>query len=174
MKMVKNSISFDFVEKQIRKKTFGILTTISPKGRAQSTGILYGVSPPNSKFSLYLLTSKDYKKVENIQNNPYISFFIPFPHYFLRFVPASYVSFQGKAEIIPHDDPEGLKAFSQKRILKMNLEQVKQPDMKGKLVIIKLKPNRKLICYGLGLSLMKMRKEPEIGSYTVNVPPERL
>ncbi len=172
--MAKNKIKFDFVEKQIRKKTFGILNTISPKGRVQSTGIMYGISPPGSKISLYIITSKDYKKVENIQNNPHVSFVVTFPHYFLRFVPTSYVSFQGKAEILPSDDPEGVKTFSQKKILEMNLEQLKRPDMKDKAAFIKLKPNGKLICYGLGIGLMKLRKEPEIGSYTVDIPPARL
>ena len=172
--MVKNPIKFDFVEKQIRKKTFGILSTISPKGRIQSTGILYGVSQPDSKFSLYLMTSKNYKKVENIKNNPNISFLIPFPHYFLRFVPDSCVSFQGKAEIKPPDDPEGKKAFSKKLILKMNLEQANRPDLKEELVIIKLMPSGRLACYGLGIGIMKMRKDHEIGIYSVNIPPERL
>jgi hypothetical protein len=37
---------FEFIEAQLRKKTFGVLSTISPSGSLQTTGILYAVSPP--------------------------------------------------------------------------------------------------------------------------------
>ena len=50
--MDKKEFTFEFVEKHVRKKSFGILTTIDRKGRPHSTGIVYGVSPPESKFSL--------------------------------------------------------------------------------------------------------------------------
>lgn len=108
------SRTFDLIEKYIRKKTFGILSTVSPRGRAHSTGILYGVSPLESKFSLYLITLKEYVKVRNIMSNPYISFVIPFPHHYLRFVPSSCVYFQGIAKIVSFDNPEPQKVFNQK------------------------------------------------------------
>ena len=113
--MTQNSRTFDFVEKKIRQSNFGILGTVSP------TGILYGVSPLEFKFSLYLITLKDYVKVRNIMNNPYISFVIPFPHYYLRFIPSSCVYFQGTAKNVSFDSSEPQKAFNHKRILKMML-----------------------------------------------------
>ncbi len=172
--MTKHSHSFDFVEEQIRKKTFGVLSTVSPKGRAHSTGILYGVPPQESKFCLYLITLRDYVKVRNIMNNPNISFVIPFPHHYFRFIPSSCVYFQGTAEIVSFDDPEPQKVFNQKRILRMMLEESNQPDMKGNTIFLKIKPEKKVHCYGIGLSLWQLRKEHERGSYTVIVPPERL
>ncbi len=172
--MTKNSRSFDFVEKQIRRKTFGVLSTVSPKGRAHSTGILYGVSPLEKKFSLYMITMKDYVKVRNIMNNPYISFIIPFPHHYFRFIPSSCVYFQGTAEIVSFDDPEPQKVFNQKRILRMMLEESNQSDMEGNTIFMNIKPNKKVHCYGLGLSLWHLRKEHEQGSYTVIIPSERL
>jgi len=87
--------NFSFVEKQIRKKSFGVLTTINKNGTPHTTGILYGVSPTSSKFALYSLTSKNYKKVRNIKRDPRVSFLIPFPHYYIRFAPSSTVTFQG-------------------------------------------------------------------------------
>ena len=51
--MSKTTNTFEYVEKKIRKKTFGILSTVSPKNRAHSTGILYGVSSPEVPFCLY-------------------------------------------------------------------------------------------------------------------------
>jgi general stress protein 26 len=79
--------TFDFIEKQIRKKSFGINSTVTPKGHAHSTGIMYGVSLPEKKFALYSTSSETYKKVRNIKKNPHISFVVPFPHYYLRMIP---------------------------------------------------------------------------------------
>ncbi len=137
------SRTFDLIEKYIRKKTFGILNTVSPRGRAHSTGILYGVSPLESKFSLYLITLKEYVKVRNIMNNPYISFVISFLQQYLRFVPSSCVYFQGTAKIVSFDHPEPQKVFNQKRILRMMLEESDQPNMKKKQSSLRSNPIRK-------------------------------
>ena len=117
------SLPFNLVEKSIRSKDFGILSTIAPDGYPHSTGILYAVSQENEVFNLYLLTIKSYKKARNIINNPLVSFVIPFPHHILRFVPASCVQFQGKAEIISFDDKTARMSFSKNKVLRMTLKQ---------------------------------------------------
>ncbi|MFX0094699.1 MAG: hypothetical protein ACFFBD_23385, partial [Candidatus Hodarchaeota archaeon] len=89
------------------------------------TGIVYGVSPPDSTFVLYVMTSRKYKKTKNIKNSPAISFVIPFPHYILRFVPSSCIQFQGTAEIVSFDSPDIHGVFQQKRILRLALNQSK-------------------------------------------------
>ncbi len=168
--------NFEFIESEIRKKTFGVLSTIDQNGYSHSTGIIYGVSSPESKFSLYILTENSYKKVKNIKNNNSISFVIPFPHHLLRFVPSSCVQFQGTGKIIPFTNTEAQHAFqNSSKILKLNLQQANQLNSKEqKSVFIKITPNSKLFCYGLGYSLMKLRKNVEIGSYSVIIPSERL
>lgn len=97
--------SFEYIEKNLRKKTFGILSSVSPEGKPHSVGVVYGVAPPNSPFSLYILSRPVLKKSRNMIKNPNISFVVPFPHYLLRFVPPSCVQFQCIAEQIPIDDP---------------------------------------------------------------------
>ena len=175
MKKAIETPSFQFVENEVRKKTFGILSTIDQDGKTHSTGIIYAVSPPGSKFLLYILTDKTYKKVKNIQNNSSVSFVIPFPHHFLRFVPSSCVQFQGTAEILPYEDSEAQQAFKMgKKMLAMNLRQAIKEDPMGEFtVFIRVIPNRKIFCYGLGISLMKLQKDVEIGSYSVSIPKER-
>jgi len=170
--MSKRQFTFDFVEKQIRKKTFGILSTVSKKGRAQSTGIMYGVSPSGSKFSLYILTHRSYRKTKNLMRNPHVSLVIPFPHYCLRFVPSSCISFQGRAKVVPFNDPEAQESFKQKRILRTNLKAGLR--MKREAVFIKIKPNRRISCFGLGIGVLMLRKHMETGSYSVAIPPERV
>ncbi|MFX1322802.1 MAG: pyridoxamine 5'-phosphate oxidase family protein [Promethearchaeota archaeon] len=167
--MVKRDLTFDFVEREIRKKSFGIISTIDQNGHSHSTGIVYGVAPSNLEFTLYILTDRNYKKVKNIEVNNSVSFVIPFPHHILRFAPASCVQFQGIAQIVPFNDKEAQESFKTGlKILKMNLKQVSNKEEEA--VFIKIIPNEKLFCYGLGISLMKLRKNVESGSYFVIIP----
>lgn len=172
---MKKTLNFGFVEKKIRKKTFGVISTIDQNGHSHSTGIIYGTAPSNLEFALYILTDSNYKKVKNIENNNSISFVIPFPHHILRFVPASCVQFQGTAKIIPFSDKEAQNSFRNgPKILKTNLVQVSKMNKKEEeMVFIKIIPNRKIYCYGPGIGLMRLRKDIESGSYFVKIHDER-
>ncbi|MFW9989233.1 MAG: pyridoxamine 5'-phosphate oxidase family protein [Candidatus Odinarchaeota archaeon] len=169
---MKKTPNFEFIEKEIRKKTFGIISTIDKNGHSHSTGVVYGVAPISSEFALYVLTDKNYKKVKNIENNNSVSFVIPFPHYFLRFVPASCVQFQGTAKIVLFSDKEAQESFRRgSKILRMNLQQVRNmPNKDEGAIFIKVIPNKKLFCYGVGIGIMKLRKDVESGSYFVKIP----
>ena len=170
--MSKKIPNFEFIKKELRKKTYGILSTIDQNGNSHSTSIVYAVSPPESKFALYILTEKHYKKVKNVENNNSISFVIPFTHHFLRFVPANCVQFQGNGEIVPYNNSEAQQAFiNGPKILKMNIKQVGKMNSENEdPVFIKILPKKNLYCYGVGLSLMELRKNIESGSYSVLIP----
>ncbi|MFX0061809.1 MAG: pyridoxamine 5'-phosphate oxidase family protein [Candidatus Hermodarchaeota archaeon] len=171
--MTLESKTFDFVEKEIRKKQFGILSTISPKEWAQSSGVHYGVSPKALNFALYILTDSSYKKVQNIQKYPRISFAIPYPHYYLRFIPPGTISFQGTAEILPFEDSDARKSYtksSQRRMIRYT----EQSAYKETAVFLKIKPNKRISCFGLGVKLSEMMKDPEAAHYSVLIPSTRL
>ena len=169
--MPRNPRDFRFIEQQLRKMTFGVLSTINPGGSLQTTGILYGVSPPGAALRLYLLTDQGYLKVRNILKNPEVSFLVPYPHHFLRFVPASCISFPGTAEIVPADDSEARGAFQTSRILRMNLEEISSME---EAVFIKIRPRRRMHCYGVGFGLMELMRDAAGAGYSVEVPSERL
>ena len=169
--MPENRPDFSFVEAQLRKKTFGVLSTQSPGGSLQTTGILYGVSPPGGKLRLYLITERSYLKVRNISRNPEVAFLVPYPHHFLPFVPASCVSLQGTAEIVELDDTEGREAFAAGRILRDNLKQT--ASMEG-AVFIKIRPKRRVHCYGIGIGLMEIARNPSDAGYSLEIPSDRL
>ena len=171
--MNKHHFDFSFVEKQIRKKTFGVLTTLNKDGTPHTTGILYGVAPSSSKFALYSLTSKNYKKVRNIKQNPHVSFLIPFPHYYIRFAPSSTVMFQGKADFISVDDSRIQEIFIKKRILRLIIKEIKSGEQE-EMTFIKIKPNPKVLCHGLGYNVFKLRKDHALGGYSVKIPLDRL
>jgi nitroimidazol reductase NimA-like FMN-containing flavoprotein (pyridoxamine 5'-phosphate oxidase superfamily) len=161
--VAKKQFTFEFVEGQVRKKSFGVLSTIDSKGMPHSTGVLYGISPPGSPFRIFNVVGKNYVKVKNIERSPRVSFVVTFPHYYLRFVPANYVMFRGTAEILPFSDQTGQKAFQTKRILRMNPEKT----------FIRIRPEPRVVCYGLGIGIMEMRSDHTNAGYSVTIPPER-
>jgi nitroimidazol reductase NimA-like FMN-containing flavoprotein (pyridoxamine 5'-phosphate oxidase superfamily) len=164
--------SFAAVEKEIRKKTFGVISTVDPVGRPHSTGILFGMSPPNSQIYFYVVTSKNAAKVRHIRRNPNVTLTVTFPHHWLRFVPDSTVMFRGTADLVALDDEGFRAAFSQKRMLRMNL-QVDSEAMKDS-TMIRIRPDRTVYCYGVGIGINKLRKDPTAARYKVIIPEGRL
>lgn len=162
---------FEQVEAAVRRKTFGVFTTIDPNGRPHSTGVLYGVAPPTSPFALFVLTLAGYVKVRNVHANPNTSLVVTFPHRVLSFVPASCATFRGRTEVVAATDPDGLWAFRQQRILRDNLAVLDRLDEPA--VFLKLIPDPKVLCYGVGIPLRQMRKHREHLDYRVFIPAER-
>jgi hypothetical protein len=157
---------YEFVEAAVRKKTFGVLSTIGSDGRPHSSGVLYGVAPPQSPFAIYMLTMPNYVKVRNVRKNPAANLVVPFPHRILSFIPANTVTFQGICTVEPVSDPDGRSAFGQHRILRDNLEWLDDRDP----VFLKLTPEPKVRCFGLGISLRELRSNHTGGGYTVQIP----
>ena len=162
--------TFEFVEAEVRKKTFGVLTTVDRKGRPHSTGILYGVAPPTSPFALYFLTLEEYVKVRNVKLNPHATLVVPFPHRFLSFIPAPCATFRGEAEVVPFSDPDARWGFAQRRILRDNVAWLTDVDP----IFIRLTPDPGVLCHGLGIGLRRLRKEHTAGGYKAHIPAARL
>jgi general stress protein 26 len=169
--MTKDNVSFDFVKTHLRKRSFGILGTVGKDGKPHSTGVLYGIPPRPSPFSSYVMTGRKYQKTKNVMENAAVTFVVPFPHYYLHFVPSNCVQFQGTAEVLPSNDPLGAATFQQSGILRMNLQLSSNTES---IVFIRLRPDGKLHCYGLGMNVMWLRNQHTTGPYVVEVPPERL
>ncbi|MFW9814209.1 MAG: pyridoxamine 5'-phosphate oxidase family protein [Candidatus Thorarchaeota archaeon] len=170
--MTENRSTFESVEKEVRKKTFGVLTTIDTKGRPHSTGIIYATGHQDKPFALYSVSGTNYAKVRNIRRNPNVSLVVTFPHYWIRFAPASYVMFRGTAEILPGDNPHGYWAMSQTRIGRMNL-QTDTESIGIEYVYIKITPEPTVFCYGLGIGLMELRGDHTNAGYKVIIPKTR-
>lgn len=164
-------VDFETVEKEVRKKSFGVLSVVDSKGRPHSTGILFGVSPPQSKFALYIIAGRRYAKVRHIKRNPNVSLVVTFPHYYIRFAPASYAMFRGLADFVPIDDEDVQWAFRQKRILRMSIDTVIEDQ---EIVVIRIRPEPTVFCHGIGIGLNELRKSHETGSYKVTIPEHRM
>ena len=171
--MKNNNLDFLFIEKEIRSKTFGILTTINSNGTPHTSGVLYGVSPTNSELHLYIITSKKSKKTRNIQKSPSVSFIIPFPHHFLHFAPSNTITINGKAEILSFNNADLVDIFYKKRILRMIVQNIDEKE-KDDIIFIKIKPDPKILCYGVGINVLKLRNSHTEGGYSIIIPENRL
>jgi hypothetical protein len=158
--------TYDYVEAAIRKKTFGVYSTIDPQGHPHATGVLYGVSPPSAPLAFYVLTQEHYVKVRNIRANPNSTLVIPFPHRILSFIPSPCATINGTSSVVPFSDPDGRWAFSQHRILRDNAKWLADAAP----VFLRLEPEPKIRCHGLGIGLRELRSDHTGGGYSVSVP----
>ena len=170
--MSERGITFNYIENEVRKKTFGILSTVTPKGHPHQVGMIYAVSHPESPFRLYMGTGMRSRKAKNIQSNSKVSFLVTFPHYYLRMVPSYTATFRGKADFVSFEDNDVQWAFNQKMILRMNFDV--DPELLEDLVIIRIKPTPTVNCYGLGIGLNEIRKSHATSFYNVKIPQDRL
>lgn len=164
---------FDFVERKLRSKTFGILSTVSQDGRPHSVGVVYGISPPGKPFCLYLITRPVLKKARNIAQNPNISFVVPFPHLVLRPLPQSCIQFQAKAEIIPIDNAEATGAFARSVVLRKSKEHSLRL---GESIFIKVVPDEKIFSFGISAGALQFlipSQNISLGNYCVTIPQDR-
>ena len=152
--------------------SFGILATVTSSGLSHSTGVIYGLSSPESAFALYVITGHRTRKARNVRANPAVSFVVPFPHYLLRFIPASVVQFQGTAEILPLSHEEGAKSFASSRVLRMSFRQA-QKESGEEPIFIRILPHDHLNVYGLGFNPRQMMKDIAAARYSVTIPRKR-
>lgn len=165
--------SFEMVEREIRRRCFGVLSTVSRDGNPHSAGVLYGVSSRDKPLTLYVTTNRESRKARNLARNPNVSFTIPLPRRFLRFMPPNCVQFQATAEIIPFEDQDARQAFSGSLLLRETLK-LEGKHVKRKAIFVKIRPGSVIFTYGLGLSVFELARNISGASSRVEVPPSRL
>ena len=153
------------------------IVRVDKDNKPNSTGMWYVISPPDSKFAFYMNTRQKSKKIRNIMQNPNVSFIVPFPHHFLRIIPSSTIEFRGIAKVLPLDSAEAISGFNEKYLLRKGLEKYtkeKQDSDDTDNVFVKIIPNNKVFCFGIGLSLLELKNNHEKGIFTVLIPSKRL
>ncbi|MFX1285053.1 MAG: hypothetical protein ACFFB5_15430 [Promethearchaeota archaeon] len=171
--MTKSIPNFEFIANKIRNQTFGLLDIISPEGETQTSGVSYGVSPPESKFGIYILSNQNDLNFKKIKGNPRISFSIPLCHRFICFLPFSTVYFESKAEIIPYNNSEAQKIFRKTRKLRTMLkEAIKLNEEKG-LIFIRLKPSKRVLLYRPSLSFRSLLRKNERTYDIIKIPEDK-
>jgi Pyridoxamine 5'-phosphate oxidase len=165
--------TFAYVEKLLRRKNFGVLTSITPEGKPHSIGVVYAVSPSTEPFCIYVITRPVLKKARNIQNNLNISFVVPFPHYIFRIIPPACIQFQGKARLVPIDNPIALKAFQNAIVLRRSM--MHSIDL-GESTFIRIVPDDKIFSFGIGATIWQFllrSQNKNLENFYVTVPENR-
>jgi general stress protein 26 len=149
------------VQRAIAKQSACVLATSSAKNRPHAVVVLYAAVD----LSVYCVVGEDTIKVRNVRENPNVAVSIPVRKY--PFAPPMAVQFQGTGEVLPKDDPhiqELLKAGRLKRITTLNA--LDNPHA----CFIKVTPRRRISSYGLGVSLLRVLRDPTQGTRSVELP----
>jgi nitroimidazol reductase NimA-like FMN-containing flavoprotein (pyridoxamine 5'-phosphate oxidase superfamily) len=72
-------IAFDGVEKALRQRTFGTLSTVTEQGEPHATGVVYAVSARDVPLILYVTTRTTTRKVRNLRARADIAFVVQTP-----------------------------------------------------------------------------------------------
>lgn len=137
------------------KRSFATVATTSPLGQPHVAGVLYAMDQTVDHIDLWFNTMANSRKARNIAANRRVAATIPIRR--LPVGPPSTIQFQATAEVFTAESPEvvdlvaagGLKSITGHGELELDGS-----------CFIRLKPNRRLHTYGLGLSLWKLIRDP--------------
>jgi uncharacterized protein YhbP (UPF0306 family) len=168
------SISFDGVERALRRHTFGTLSTLTQHGTPHATGVVYAVAPPDEPLALYVTTRTTTRKAVNIRARPDVAVVVPVPHRFVPAFPPRAIQFLGTAQVVAADDEQAMTAFGSswfhRRILRAEQRIVTEG---GDLCFIRVRPGRVLFTYGMGMSLLDNVRRPRQAIGRVTIPADR-
>lgn len=144
----------------IARRSFAMLSTVSPAGRPHAAGIAYSAVGT----TLYVNTYRGSRKARNIAENPHVAVSIPIRR--LPVGPPSTVQFQGTAEIVPMDDPHITELVQAGRLKAITSHgELEHPDG----CFLRITPVRRLHTYGLGMSLRQLLRDPLNAGGTVEL-----
>ena len=162
---------FDAIERALRRRTFGTLSTLTEQGRPHATAVVYAVSPAGEPLHLYVTTRTTTRKVRNIRTHPDVAFVIPVPRRFAPGFPPRSIQFQGTASVVSGSDEGAIRAFASswflRRILITERRIVAQG---GELCFVRVHPDPTLFTYGIGVSLLENVRQPREAIRRVVIP----
>lgn len=137
--------------KAIAKHSFCTLATSSASNVPHVVGVRYAVIDD----ALYVTMFDDSVKVRNIRDNPRVAVCIPTRK--IPMFPPFAIQFQGRADLIPNDDPEIVRLHESgafKRIIS------KADFANPRSCFARIAPPRRVSTYGIGVPLMQIVREP--------------
>ena len=135
----------------IGKRSFATLATTSAEGWPHAAGVLYARSGDH----LYVSTRLGSRKARNILENPKVAVTIAVAR--IPVGPPSSIIFQSTARILELDDPE-LRAAADSGDLKA-VTGHGELELPGG-VFLQIALPRKVVTYGLGMSLLSLMRDP--------------
>lgn len=136
----------------MKKRSYAVLASTSDAHRSHSAGVLYALSDR----ALFVSTLRSSRKARNIASNPHVGVTIP-----VRRVPVggppSALMFQARAALLDLDDTELLERAATGELTAVTSH--------GELdladgVFVRIALPRRLLTYGLGMSLVALIRDP--------------
>jgi hypothetical protein len=135
----------------IGKRSFATLATTSAEGWPHAAGVLYAMSGEH----LYVSTLGTSRKARNIATNPRVAVTLPVQR--IPIGPPGSIIFQTSARVVPLDDPELRAAVATGDLKAVTVHG--ELEMPGG-VFIQIALPRKVVTYGLGMSLLSLMRDP--------------
>ena len=165
-------LTFEAILKELRKRSFAVLSTIDDQGMPRAVGIEYGVAPNGG--AIYVMTRRHLKKARNIAGNPHVALAVPLTRRLLQFLPPPSIQFQATAEIVDQTNDEGRRTFETffmgRRILKMYDEFARRGETR--ICFVRIVPGPEISTYMVGHSIWELSRRMEVGIGKVAVPAE--
>ena len=145
------SITTDLVWREIEKQFFAVLSYVSPKAEARSSGIVYIVRDRK----MYMRVSSDSWKAKHIRLNPRVALNVTIPKRipFMPWIkiPAATIALNGTARVIAAKDadPGVIQALTGAI--------PDHSELAAQISIIEVEPTGHFATYGVGVSLLAMR-----------------
>lgn len=149
------SLTSEQVWEAIEKELFAVIGMVTPRHEARTVGVVYVVHD----HRLYIGTGRETWKARHIAGNPHVSLTIPIARHipFLPWfkIPAATITFAGIARILePEETPtELLRAVFR--------DLADSEAFLAESCLIEVTPVREFLTYGVGVSLLQMRR-PEM------------
>lgn len=144
----------------IARRSYAVLATTSAE-RPHAAGVIY--SDVDGK--LYASTGMDSRKARNIAANSRV--FVTIPVHRMPFAPPSAIQFAGTGEVLPLDDPEILRLAAENKIKKITGHG--EFELPGGC-FLKITPGRRILTYGIGMSLWHLYRHPLDAAGVVELP----
>ena len=146
------NLTTDQVWRAVEKGFFAVLGYVTPRGEARTVGIVYTVRDRQ----VYLITGRAAWKARHIATNPHVSLTVTIPKR-VRFlpwlpIPAATISFQGEGSV--HSVEEVPPEFPSRLLRGVEVS----PEMSKEICVIRVRPAGEFLTYGIGVSLLTMRK----------------
>jgi uncharacterized protein YhbP (UPF0306 family) len=168
------STIFGDVERALRHRTFGTLSTLTDRGTPHATGVVYAVSAHEEPLALYVTSRTTTRKVRNIRDRSDVAFVVPVPHRLIPLFPPRAIQFLGTASVVPADDEGANRAFASSWFLRRILAAERRIVSEGgDLCFIRIRPAKTLFTYGMGLSLLDNLRRPRGAIGRVSIPAGR-
>ena len=143
------------VARAIRRRSFGVLSTVSPAGRPHAAGVVYDVVDDPRGLRLYVNTFRDSRKARNVEANGHVAFVIP-----VRRVPVGppfSIQFQGRASVVDMHAEE-IRDLVSRNLLTHSGGHGALEEPGG--CFIRIEPAGRIHTYGLGVSTIAVARDP--------------